>query len=126
MSGVYVLAPPTQGKVVIVTTLGEIEVELFSKEAPKACRNFVQLALERYYDNLTWVREPRLALWPQRCKIRGAHRSAAQHRVIKDFMIQTGDPTGTGTGGESVYGEGESLRAKSLRLAHASPTLSVC
>jgi len=124
MSGVYVLAPPTQGKVVIVTTLGEIEVELFSKEAPKACRNFVQLALERYYDNLTWVRELRLALWPQHCTTRGAH--SAQHRVIKDFMIQTGDPTGTGTGGESVYGEGEPLRAKSRRLAHASPTLSVC
>ncbi len=74
MSTVYSLEPPTQGKVVLVTTLGEIEIELWAKEAPKACRNFVQLCLERYYDGVIF------------------------HRVIKDFMIQTGDPTGTGTG----------------------------
>jgi len=59
---------------VLVTSLGEIEIELWSKETPKACRNFVQLCLERYYDGTVF------------------------HRVIKDFMIQGGDPTGTGAG----------------------------
>ena len=52
-----------------------VDIELWSKEAPLACRNFIQLALEGYYDN-TLV-----------------------HRVVKGFMVQMGDPTGTGTGG---------------------------
>ena len=81
MSTVYQLEPPTEGKVLVTTSHGEIEIELWAKECPKACRNFVQLCLEGYYDGVIW------------------------HRVIKDFMIQTGDPTGTGRGGESVYGE---------------------
>lgn len=46
MSSVYTLEPPTEGKVVVYTTLGELEIELFSREAPLACRNFVQLCLE--------------------------------------------------------------------------------
>ena len=46
MSSVYALEPPTEGKVVVYTTLGELEIELFSREAPLACRNFVQLCLE--------------------------------------------------------------------------------
>ena len=81
MSTVYQLEPPTEGKVLLTTSHGEIEIELWAKECPKACRNFVQLCLEGYYDGVIW------------------------HRVIKDFMIQTGDPTGTGRGGDSVYGE---------------------
>lgn len=63
------------------TTVGEIDIELWSKEAPKACRNFIQLCLEGYYDGLIF------------------------HRVVKGFIAQTGDPTGTGMGGESIYGE---------------------
>tara|TARA_B110000261_G_scaffold48819_3_gene57536 strand:- start:5871 stop:7730 length:1860 start_codon:yes stop_codon:yes gene_type:complete len=82
MSGVYQLEPPTEGKVLLTTTHGEIEIELWSKECPKACRNFVQLCLDGYYDGCVW------------------------HRVIKDFMIQTGDPTGTGKGGESSFDDG--------------------
>jgi peptidyl-prolyl cis-trans isomerase SDCCAG10 len=82
MSGLntYSTEPATKGKVILHTSLGPLDVELWPKEAPKACRNFVQLCVERYYDGHTF------------------------HRVIKDFMAQTGDPTGTGTGGESVYG----------------------
>ena len=78
---VYANEPVTRGKVVLHTSLGPLDVELWSKEAPLACRNFVQLGLEGYYDGCIF------------------------HRVIKDFMAQTGDPTGTGRGGESVYGE---------------------
>ncbi|KAI4377525.1 hypothetical protein MLD38_015132 [Melastoma candidum] len=80
MSTVYVLEPPTKGKVVLETTHGPLDIELWPKEAPKAVRNFVQLCLEGYYDNTVF------------------------HRIIKDFLVQGGDPTGTGTGGESVYG----------------------
>jgi peptidyl-prolyl cis-trans isomerase SDCCAG10 len=67
--------------VIIKTTLGEIEIELWSKECPKTCRNFVQLCLEGYFDGNIF------------------------HRIVKDFIAQTGDPTGTGQGGESIYGE---------------------
>ncbi|XP_054908424.1 spliceosome-associated protein CWC27 homolog [Poeciliopsis prolifica] len=80
MSNIYIQEPPTSGKVLLKTTAGEIDIELWSKEAPKACRNFVQLCMEGYYDGTIF------------------------HRVVQDFIIQGGDPTGTGTGGESIYG----------------------
>ena len=63
------------------TSVGDIDVELFSKEAPKACRNFIQLCLEGYYDGTIF------------------------HRVVPNFIVQGGDPTGTGEGGESIYGQ---------------------
>ncbi|KAM4532479.1 spliceosome-associated protein CWC27 homolog [Fundulus diaphanus] len=80
MSNIYIQEPPTSGKVLLKTTAGDIDIELWSKEAPKACRNFVQLCMEGYYDGTIF------------------------HRVVQDFIIQGGDPTGTGTGGESIYG----------------------
>lgn len=76
MSNIYMTEPPTSGKLLLCTSKGEIEVELWAKETPKACRNIVALALEGYFDNMIW------------------------HRVVPQFCIQTGDPTGTGTGGE--------------------------
>ncbi|VEN40496.1 unnamed protein product [Callosobruchus maculatus] len=81
MSNIYILEPPTSGKVLLKTTVGDIDIELWSKEAPKACRNFIQLCLEGYYNNTIF------------------------HRVVKDFIVQGGDPTGDGTGGESIYGQ---------------------
>jgi peptidyl-prolyl cis-trans isomerase SDCCAG10 len=72
--------PATTAKVIIGTSIGDIEIELWAREAPLACRNFIQLALEGYYDNTIF------------------------HRMIPGFMIQGGDPTGTGTGGQSIYG----------------------
>ncbi|KAJ7335919.1 hypothetical protein JRQ81_013860 [Phrynocephalus forsythii] len=80
MSNIYIQEPPTNGKVLLKTTGGDIDIELWSKEAPKACRNFVQLCMEGYYDNTIF------------------------HRVVPEFIVQGGDPTGTGLGGESVYG----------------------
>jgi peptidyl-prolyl cis-trans isomerase B (cyclophilin B) len=68
-------------KVTIKTNRGDIHVQLFSEEAPKTVKNFVELAKKGYYDGVIF------------------------HRVIPDFMIQGGDPTGTGMGGESIYGE---------------------
>lgn len=81
MSNIYIQEPPTNGKVLLITSCGEIEIELWSKEAPKTCRNFVQLCLEGYYDDTIF------------------------HRIIKGFCVQGGDPTGTGMGGESIYGK---------------------
>mmetsp|Transcript_1497 Transcript_1497/g.5360 ORF Transcript_1497/g.5360 Transcript_1497/m.5360 type:complete len:572 (-) Transcript_1497:748-2463(-) len=81
MSNVYHTEPPTLGKVVFHTSYGDVDVELWSKECPKACRNFVQLCLEGYYDRTTF------------------------HRIIPGFMAQGGDPTGTGEGGESIWGK---------------------
>ncbi|XP_053502140.1 spliceosome-associated protein CWC27 homolog isoform X1 [Ictalurus furcatus] len=80
MSNIYIQEPPTNGKVLIKTSAGDIDIELWSKEAPKACRNFIQLCMEGYYNGTIF------------------------HRVVPDFIIQGGDPTGTGTGGESIYG----------------------
>lgn len=61
------------------TTQGTIEIKLFTSVAPKACENFVTLVKKHYYDGIIF------------------------HRVIKDFMLQTGDPTGTGRGGNSCW-----------------------
>ncbi|KAJ6621530.1 cyclophilin-like domain-containing protein [Mycena sp. CBHHK59/15] len=89
------MALPTNGRVIIDTTVGEIDIELWSKETPKTCRNFITLALEGYYDNVIF------------------------HRVIPSFLVQTGDKTGTGGGGESIYGEPfEDEIHPRLRFAH--------
>ncbi|EFN59481.1 hypothetical protein CHLNCDRAFT_18801, partial [Chlorella variabilis] len=76
------LYPPLPQQVILRTTLGDLDIELWPKEAPKAVRNFglLQLCMEGYYDGTIF------------------------HRLIKDFMLQGGDPTGTGNGGESIYG----------------------
>ncbi|KAJ2659942.1 Peptidyl-prolyl isomerase cwc27 [Coemansia sp. RSA 1200] len=80
MSNIYVSEPPTSGKVVLETTVGSIEIELWSKETPKTCRNFVQLCMEGYFDGTIF------------------------HRVVPGWIAQGGDPSGTGEGGESIYG----------------------
>jgi cyclophilin family peptidyl-prolyl cis-trans isomerase len=66
---------------VIETDNGAIEIEFFAADAPKAVENFRLLAEHGYYDGLTF------------------------HRVVKGFMIQGGDPSGDGTGGESAWGD---------------------
>lgn len=65
----------------IKTNHGELKIQLFPEQAPKTVANFIALSKDGYYDGVIF------------------------HRVIKDFMIQGGDPTGTGMGGESIYGE---------------------
>ncbi|MFC1576590.1 peptidylprolyl isomerase [Candidatus Omnitrophota bacterium] len=66
--------------VVLETTEGDVELKLFPEAAPKTCENFIGLVEKGYYDGIIF------------------------HRVIKNFMIQSGDPTGTGRGGESIWG----------------------
>ena len=67
--------------VVLETNQGNIEIQLFPDVAPKACENFTGLVKKGYYNGIIF------------------------HRVIKDFMIQGGDPTGTGSGGASIWGK---------------------
>ncbi len=76
------LRTPSDGDTIAVfnTSMGEFRAVLFPKYAPKAVENFVALAEAGYYEVLIF------------------------HRVEKDFVVQTGDPTGTGGGGESSFG----------------------
>ena len=76
------LAPVEKGDLVAVmhTTMGDITIKLFPNETKKTVENFTTHAKNGYYDGIIF------------------------HRVIKDFMIQGGDPTGTGMGGESIWG----------------------
>ncbi|CAJ2508435.1 Uu.00g134610.m01.CDS01 [Anthostomella pinea] len=79
-------APSTSGQaetgegVILHTTLGDITIALYRDETPKTCKNFSELARTGKYDNVVF------------------------HRIIPGFMIQGGDPTGTGSGGSSIYG----------------------
>jgi len=70
-----------EAKVVLETNQGKITVKLFPETAPKTVENFLGLVKKGYYNGIIF------------------------HRVIKDFMIQGGDPTGTGMGGESLWGK---------------------
>ena len=78
----YQTSKPAAGDTVaaINTTMGTVKVKLFPNETPKTFENFTTHARNGYYDGIIF------------------------HRVIKDFMIQGGDPNGTGTGGESIWG----------------------
>ncbi len=71
---------PPKETAVVETSMGTFELELYSKETPKTVENFVGLARKGYYNGVIF------------------------HRVIDNFMIQGGDPTGTGRGGESIWG----------------------
>ncbi len=101
------LALPAAGDPVAImhTNMGDISIRLFPDHAPKAVENFTTHAKNGYYDGIVF------------------------HRVIKDFMIQGGDPTATGCGGESIWGhnfkdeftpELHNLRG-ALSMANAGP-----
>ncbi|KAL4182521.1 hypothetical protein AMTRI_Chr11g93690 [Amborella trichopoda] len=87
--------------VILHTTMGDLHMKLYPEECPKTVENFTTHCRNGYYDNLIF------------------------HRVIKGFMVQTGDPLGDGTGGQSIWGrEFEDEFHKSLR--HDRPfTLSM-
>ena len=94
--------PSKQYSATITTTLGEMKAELYARETPKTVNNFVFLAREGFYNGVPF------------------------HRIIRDFMVQTGDPTGTGTGGPG-YRFGDELNTPfryekgTLAMANAGP-----
>ena len=101
------LNKPTENDTIAIikTNMGEIKIKLFPQFAPKTVENFTTHAKNGYYDGLIF------------------------HRVIKEFMIQGGDPTGTGAGGQSIWGhafpdeftgELHNLRG-ALSMANAGP-----
>ncbi|KAL8278071.1 hypothetical protein RQP46_009531 [Phenoliferia psychrophenolica] len=67
--------------VILETSIGVISIELYTEHAPKTCKNFLELSKRGYYSGTVF------------------------HRIINDFMIQGGDPTGTGRGGTSIFGD---------------------
>jgi len=82
MSPFQTTADPEENMTVVLeTNRGNIEIKLSKDIAPKAVENFTGLIKKGYYDGLIF------------------------HRVIKEFMVQGGDPTGTGAGGESIWGK---------------------
>ncbi|MBQ7088969.1 MAG: peptidylprolyl isomerase [Clostridia bacterium] len=103
----FQLEAPQEGETVAVmhTNMGDICIRFFPEGAPKTVENFLTHARNGYYNGLTF------------------------HRVMKDFMIQGGDPKGDGTGGESIWGGkfGDEFNAKllnlrgSLSMANAGP-----
>lgn len=68
-------------EVILETSMGDITVELYAEHASRTCENFSELVSRGYYNNTVF------------------------HRIIPDFMVQGGDPTGTGRGGASIWGE---------------------
>ncbi|HLZ09007.1 MAG TPA: peptidylprolyl isomerase [Chloroflexota bacterium] len=93
--------PNKQYSALIKTSEGDLTAELFPKDAPITVNNFVFLANQGFYDNVKF------------------------HRVIKGFMVQTGDPTGTGSGGPGYRFNDEPVTRKYLRgtlaMANAGP-----
>ena len=85
MASLYNLEPQPTAKVILQTTAGDIAFELFGKQAPLATRNFLQHCLDGYYNNTIF------------------------HRLVPGFIIQGGDPTGTGSGGISALNDGEAF-----------------
>lgn len=93
-----VIDPSKNYRAKIHTNRGVIEIDLFADRAPKTVNNFVFLAKDGFYDGLTF------------------------HRVIDDFMIQGGDPKGTGTGGPGYKWPDE---ASALQIKHEVGSLSM-
>ncbi|MFH4981968.1 hypothetical protein AB6A40_008677 [Gnathostoma spinigerum] len=81
MTSVSASTSPQPPYVFLETSMGNFCIELYWEYAPKTCKNFAELARRGYYNGTIF------------------------HRVIPDFIIQGGDPTGTGRGGASIYGD---------------------
>jgi len=82
MSSVYNLEPQPTASCILHTTSGDISLELWAQQTPLTCRNFLQHCLDGYYNDTIF------------------------HRLVPNFIIQGGDPTNTGVGGESIYDGG--------------------
>ena len=115
-------APSPIPEVQINTTMGSFTVELYPKQAPKTCQNFLELACaptcairtgreRRPAKSAVLLQEHTCAALTDLTRLassadrrRGYYDNVIFHRIIPDFMVQGGDPTGTGRGGESIFG----------------------
>lgn len=88
MSSVYNLEPNPEAKVILKSTSGDLELSLWVKQTPLAARNFLQHCIDGYYNGTTF------------------------HRLVPGFVIQGGDPTGTGRGGISAINDGAGFEAE--------------
>ncbi|RHZ54500.1 putative peptidyl-prolyl cis-trans isomerase [Aspergillus thermomutatus] len=79
MSAHYTTEPPPTASATLNTTFGPIHIALFANQTPLTCKNFLQHCLDNYYAGTIF------------------------HRIVPDFIVQGGDPTGTGSGGTSIY-----------------------
>jgi peptidyl-prolyl cis-trans isomerase SDCCAG10 len=86
MAALYNLEPQPTAKVILHTTSGDLSLELWHKQTPLATRNFLQHCLDGYYTNTIF------------------------HRLVPGFIIQGGDPTGTGSGGISAINDGDAFQ----------------
>ena len=86
MASVYNLEPPPTAKCILHTTSGPLTLSLFAQQCPLAARSFLQHLLDGYYTSTTF------------------------HRLLPDFILQGGDPTGTGQGGESAFPAGATFK----------------
>ena len=95
------IEPAKKYTATIDTSMGTMKADLFADEAPATVNNFVFLARQGFYDSVTF------------------------HRVINNFMVQTGDPTGTGTGGPGYRFNDEPVKRKYVRgtlaMANSGP-----
>uniref|UniRef100_A0A4W3KGZ8 Spliceosome-associated protein CWC27 homolog n=1 Tax=Callorhinchus milii TaxID=7868 RepID=A0A4W3KGZ8_CALMI len=80
MSNIYIQEPPSSGKVILSTASYAVDASLWVKEKPPLIEDVIRRCIKCYYDNTIF------------------------HRVVPGFIVQGGDPTRTGTGGESIYG----------------------
>ncbi|KAF2208762.1 hypothetical protein CERZMDRAFT_48662 [Cercospora zeae-maydis SCOH1-5] len=85
MAALYNLEPQPTAKVILNTTSGDLQLEIFAKQCPLAARNFLQHCLDGYYNNTVF------------------------HRLVPGFIVQGGDPTGTGSGGISAINNGDAF-----------------
>ena len=90
MASTYNTEPPPTATALLHTTAGPITLSLFASQTPLTCRNFLQHLIDGYYDNTPF------------------------HRIVPGFVVQVGDPTGTGEGGENIYSDDEFARLDAL------------
>ena len=134
------IARPTMA-VLLETSRGDLAVDLFVDECPLASKNFLKLCKIKYYNNCLFHKAslppwlPRLPAPATPC--RGFRPQTARfccvRQVVKDFIVQTGDPTGKGSGGSSIYGVmyGDQVLRPTLHLLRSSrsrtaASLSLC
>ncbi|XP_024003819.1 peptidyl-prolyl cis-trans isomerase CYP18-2 isoform X1 [Eutrema salsugineum] len=102
-------SPP---EVTLETSMGPFTVEMYHKHSPRTCRNFIELSRRGYYDNVLFHRIIKVCFPVSILTLRCTENTVIKFKefdsfgidLFQDFIVQGGDPTGTGRGGQSIYG----------------------